>query len=523
MRKANMSQIPGPKTRHDGADQTFAAQVAPGWTRNLSYAVLPDRFYELIEPVEFKKPELLKFNEALASDIGLAIGDWSAGFAEHMFTSGKGVADGKVLAMAYSGHQFGSFNPSLGDGRAALIGEIVDERGKRFDVHLKGSGRTPFSRGGDGKAALGPVIREYIISEAMFSLGVPTTRSLAIASTGEYVYRDKVLPGAVLTRIAASHLRIGTFQYFAARGDVEGVKILADFAIARHYPEIAAAGNPYLALFEKVLEAQAALIAKWMSLGFIHGVMNTDNMTISGETIDYGPCAFMDFYDHYKVYSSIDQQGRYAYGSQPNIAQWNLTRLIETLLPFLDENNDAAIEIAKTALEAYPYRFMAHWSKQMSAKFGLAESLNLPEPDSDRQLILRFLSLLQKHGVDFTQSFRLLSRSVEAGEKSDMLLSMLKDDPDAVQWISDWRACLAKVPRSPKDIEVGMLGVNPVYIARNHLVEEAISVAEQNGDFSYMNKLLEAVSSPFEEIAGMDRYAAPPREGEEVTQTFCGT
>lgn len=494
--------------------------ILPGLTFDTSYGRLPERFFVMMEPVIAKEPKLVFLNEALGTELGLDVDALDKEYAARVFTGAEAPSEGGLLAMTYSGHQFGQFNPQMGDGRAALLGEVIDTKGQRRDIQLKGAGRTAFSKGGDGKAALGPVMREYIISEAMHALGVPTTRSLAVASTGEYVYRDVVLPGAVLTRVAASHLRIGTFQFFAARGDIEGLKTLADYAIERHYPDIKTVANPYLGLLEKVISEQASLIAKWLSIGFIHGVMNTDNMTISGETIDYGPCAFMDHYDHNKVFSSIDRQGRYAFGAQPAIGQWNLSRLAEALLPLMHEDEDQAIEMAKAALDQYGTLFMASWTQEMAPKFGIIPS---KDQETDREIIRQFLSLLQKHSADFTNSFQLLTAALMNEDGLKKLKATFEKDESFDTWFDQWKTWIGS---SADDISAAckiMAHANPMYIPRNHLVEEAIEVATSKGDFSFMKKLLEAIGTPFEKKAGFERYELPPKPEEEVHQTFCGT
>lgn len=492
----------------------------PGLAFDTSYARLPERFFSMMKPVVAKKPQLLFLNDALGQELGLDVGQLDREFAARIFTGAEKPNNNGLLAMTYSGHQFGQFNPQMGDGRAALLGEVIDCNGNRRDIQLKGAGRTAFSKGGDGKAALGPVMREYIISKSMHALGIPTTRSLAVAVTGEHVYRDAVLPGAVLTRVAASHLRIGTFQFFAARGDIEGLEILADYAIDRHYPELKSTENVYLGLLEKVIEAQALLIAKWLSIGFIHGVMNTDNTTISGETIDYGPCAFMDHYDHNKVFSSIDRQGRYAFGAQPAIGQWNLSRFAEALLPLLDECEDKAVELAKAALEKYAGLFMENWTSEMAPKFGITPD---KQPENDRDIIRQFLSLLQKHGADYTGSFQLLNAGLSDDGQLEKLRQVFQNDPAFDMWFDLWKTRIETANGGlPAAVDM-MKRANPVYIPRNHLVEEAIEVATEKGDFSFMEKLLEAVTSPFDSKPGFQRYELPPKPEEEVHQTFCGT
>ena len=475
-----------------------------------SYARLPDRFYTRTPPVAVAGPRMLKFNQALADDLGLDLPTDEQTRAK-IFTGNLNPEGGEPLALAYAGHQFGHFNPQLGDGRAVLIGEIVARDGRRLDMQLKGSGRTPFSRGGDGRTAFGPVLREYLISEAMHALGAPTTRSLAAAATGETVYREAALPGAVLTRIASSHLRIGTFQYFAARGDGEAVRLLVDYAIKRLYPHLAGAANPALALMEAVVEAQAKLIAKWLSVGFIHGVMNTDNTAISGETIDYGPCAFVDAYNHMAVFSSIDAQGRYAYANQPPIGQWNLARFAETLLGVIDDDKDRAVSQATQTLEAFMPAHHAHWTRLMRAKLGL-----LLEEEGDTELARDLFNVMHASKGDFTLTFRTLPAHMEADASS------AEDSPEMSAWLAVWRARHGRERQSPEARRALMESVNPIFTPRNHRVEQALDQATR-GDFTAFDRLLAAVSQPFEARADMIELAQPPRPDERVLQTFCGT
>lgn len=448
------------------------------------------------------EPKLLVLNEALAADLGLDSA-WLRSSDGLKFLTGNAVPDGATpVAQAYAGHQFGNYVPLLGDGRALLLGELDHNRPR--DIHLKGSGRTPFARGGDGLAVVGPMLREYVISEAMHALGIPTTRSLAVVATGAHVQRETALPGAVLARIAASHLRVGSFQLVAqqarASGDLSLLRRLADYAIARHYPQAAQAENPYLALFQEVLEAQASLIAKWMHVGFVHGVMNTDNMTISGETIDYGPCAFMEAYDPATVYSSIDYAGRYAYGNQPLVAQWNLARFAEAILPLLATTEELALSVAVETLEGFMPRYHSYWSNGMLAKFGLTGSVE------SAALIDQALALLKDNQVDYTSFFRQLAR---AG----------RGDPDALppvfaDWLHRWRALEPDADAMDR--------VNPVYIPRNHLVEQALTAATRC-ELAPVLTLLEVIGEPYRERDGLQDYAAPapPEFGEY--RTFCGT
>jgi uncharacterized protein YdiU (UPF0061 family) len=409
--------------------------------------------------------------------------------------------------------------PQLGDGRAILLGEVVGRDGVRRDVQLKGSGPTPFSRRGDGRAALGPVLREYIVSEAMAALGVPTTRSLAAVTTGQAVQRETALPGAVLTRVAASHIRVGTFQYFAARGDAEAVRLLADHATARHYPEAAGAENPHRALLDGVVARQADLVARWMLVGFVHGVMNTDNTAISGETIDYGPCAFLDAYDPAAVFSSIDRSGRYAYGNQPRIAQWNLARLAETLLPLLGEDREAALASAREALAAFAPRFEAAYLGGLRRKIGLSA-----EREGDAELAQDLLVRMAENGADFTLAFRRLCGAAGAGPEGDAGVRALFSEPGAYDaWAGRWRERLATEPDPPSARGAAMRAANPAVIPRNHLVEAALEAAIEREDFGPFEDLLEALSRPYEDRPGLERYAAPPEPEERVLQTFCGT
>jgi len=445
----------------------------------------------------------------LASEMGVEI------------LAGNRVAEGsEPLAQAYAGHQFGHFVPQLGDGRANLLGEVVGRDGLRYDIQLKGSGPTPFSRRGDGRAALGPVLREYLVSEAMTALGVPSTRALAAVTTGQQVVRETVLPGAVLTRVAASHLRVGTFQYFAARGDTEGTRTLADYAIARHYPEAAEAKQPYRALLDGVVGRQARLVAQWMLLGFIHGVMNTDNTSISGETIDYGPCAFMEAYDPRMVYSSIDAQGRYSYSNQPHAMHWNLTRLAEALLPVLVEearNEEAGLASAYEALGGFGPQFEAAHVAGYRRKIGL-----FTEREGDAALANDLLERMAANHADFTLVFRRLSEAVSR-QQGDGGVRELFDDAGAYDsWAVRWRSRMGEEPESGESAAM-MRGVSPAFIPRNHLVEAVIRAAVERQDFQPFEELLNVVSRPYEDRLGLERYATPARPEECVTATFCGT
>lgn len=486
-----------------------------------TFARLPVHFYARLDPTPVAAPRIVKINVELARELGL---DANALTSEHgvAVLAGNRVADGsEPIALAYAGHQFGHFVPRLGDGRANLLGELVSRNGQRYDVQLKGSGRTPFSRGGDGRAALGPVLREYIVSEAMAALGVPTTRALAAVTTGEQVLRDTVLPGAVLTRVAASHLRVGTFQYFAARGDVDGLRVLADYAIVRHYPEAAQAKEPYRALLEGVIARQAQLIAQWMLLGFIHGVMNTDNTSISGETIDYGPCAFMEAYDPAKVYSSIDHGGRYAYGNQPRVALWNLARLAESLLPVLRQESgseEAGLVAANEALSTFEPQFQSAHSAGLRRKLGL-----VVEREGDTALAENLLKCMAANHADFTLTFRRLCDAA-AGPKGDPGVRALFADPTAYDsWAAGWRRRLEEESADGQARSAAMRRVNPLFIPRNHLVEAALDAASLRQDFQPFEDLLAVISRPYDERPELERYSAPAHPEELVLQTFCGT
>ena len=483
-----------------------------------TYARLPERFYARLDPTSVSAPRLVRVNAELAECLGLD--PYGLASPEGMeILAGNRVPEGaEPIALAYAGHQFGQFVPQLGDGRAILLGEVVGRDDARRDIQLKGSGRTPFSRGGDGRAALGPVLREYIVSEAMAALGIPTTRALAAVTTGEAVLREAALPGAVLTRVAASHVRVGTFQYFAARCDTEAVRLLADHVIGRHYPEAAAAEQPYRALLEAVVARQAELVARWLLVGFIHGVMNTDNASVAGETIDYGPCAFMDAYDPATVFSSIDHLGRYAYGNQPRIAQWNLARLAEALLPLLGADKDPALAAAQEALAVFGPRFEAAYLGGLRRKLGLVAAC-----EGDTALVQDLLELMARSGADFTLTFRRLCDAA-AGPEGDAAMRALFADAGAYDaWAARWRQRLMEGPREPAACGAAMRAVNPAFIPRNHLVEAALAAAMERQDLGPFEELLEVVTRPYEDRPGLERYAWPPEPGERVHQTFCGT
>lgn len=479
-----------------------------------TYARLPERFFVKQTPDRVPEPKLVRLNRGLAAQLSLDT-SWLESANGVAMLAGNEVPEGaEPIAQAYAGHQFGGFVPQLGDGRAILLGEVVNTDGARHDLQLKGSGRTPFSRGGDGKSALGPVIREYIVSEAMAALGVPTTRALAAVATGERVMRQEgPLPGAVFTRVAASHIRVGTFQYFLARGDVEALRLLADHAIARHYPDAGGSPSSYLALLESVAAAQADLIAQWMSLGFIHGVMNTDNTAISGETIDYGPCAFMDAFHSQRVFSSIDSGGRYAWGNQPSIGLWNLTRFAETLLPLLSKDSKQATTAATTALTRYSERFGGQYVARFRTKLGLPPEAPV---ELSVELVKECLDLLDTQRVDFTLFFRHLTR-VADGEDSKTLAAMFSDSEAFEKWFVKWRN-----EADPAQRLSDMRTANPIRIPRNHRVEQAIQSA-YGGDFASFHRLVDALAAPCVDQAEYADLETPPRPEEVVHKTFCGT
>jgi serine/tyrosine/threonine adenylyltransferase len=484
-----------------------------------TYARLPERFYARIAPTPVAAPRLLKLNVELAELLRLDPEQLASTEGVEILAGNRVAAGSEPLAQAYAGHQYGHFVPQLGDGRANLLGEVVGRDGVRYDIQLKGSGPTPFSRRGDGRAAVGPVLREYIVGEAMAAMGIPTTRALAAVATGEEVMREVPLPGAVLTRVAASHLRVGTFEYFAAQDDAHGVKTLADYAIARHYPEAAQAEHKYRAFLDGVIARQARLVAQWMMVGFVHGVMNTDNTSISGETIDYGPCAFMEAFHPATVFSSIDRHGRYAWGSQPRIMLWNLTRLAEALMPVLVEeagSPEAALQSATQALEAFAPQFEAAQLAQLRRKLGL-----FTNQDGDMALVQDLLERMTENGADFTLTFR---RLCDAALSEDAEVRALFADAAAFDaWAVKWRARLASESVAPGERAAAMRAVNPIYIPRNHRVEAALNAAVERNDLRPFEELLEAVSQPYEERGGMERFAVPARPEERVSATFCGT
>ena len=483
-----------------------------GWNFDNSYLRLPEVLYSRVRPVPVARPAIVVLNNSLAERLGLEPGAMVADEWAEILAGNRLPPGAEPIAQAYAGHQFGNFT-NLGDGRAILLGEQIAPDGARYDIQLKGSGRTPYSRRGDGRAALGPMLREYIISEAMHALGIPTTRSLAVVTTGETVMREEPLQGAVLVRVASSHIRVGTFEYAAASGDARALRALLDHTLARHYPELADADNRALALLRAVCERQAALVARWMLVGLIHGVMNTDNMALSGETIDYGPCAFMDTYDAATVFSSIDRHGRYAYANQPVIAQWNLARLAETLLPLLDGDREKSVALAEEQVGRFAADFRIHWMPGLRAKLGL-----FTIEDKDLSLATDLLSAMQETGADFTNTFYALTDSAHGNApppemSHDALLA----------WHRRWIARLARQPQARAEVVSLMRSANPVVIPRNHRVEEALAAATKEGDYSVMRSLLAALSKPFEKTKANEDYRGTPEPGRGVYRTYCGT
>jgi serine/tyrosine/threonine adenylyltransferase len=480
-----------------------------GWRLEHSYAELPALFHSPANPARVAAPRLVVFNRPLAVQLGLDADALEGPHGAAIF-AGNALPDGaRPLAQAYAGHQFGHFT-GLGDGRAILLGEQITPAGARVDIQLKGAGQTPFSRRGDGRAALGPMLREYLISEALHALGIPTTRSLAVVMTGEPVYRETVLDGAVLTRVASSHIRVGTLEWAAAHRDTDALHAIADYTRARHYPEIAGAPDPHLALFEAIVERQAGLIARWQLVGFIHGVMNTDNMALSGETIDYGPCAFMDAYDPATVFSSIDHGGRYAYGNQPPIAQWNLARLAEAMMPLLGADTPRAIGRASAALDRFSDRFEQHWLRGMRSKLGL-----VTDEADDKVLADDLLAWMQRRGADFTNTFRALSSASDVED-------LTRADPDFGAWHHRWQARRARQPQSQAEADDLMRRHNPVFIPRNHKVEEALDVATTTLDFSVFERLLDVMQRPYDYSRDRPEFSTAPPSGLPY-RTFCGT
>lgn len=481
-----------------------------GWKLDNSYACLPEFFYSSLNPTPVRSPKLIILNDPLATSLGLNVQELKSEDGVAVLAGNRIPEGASPLAQAYAGHQFGHFN-MLGDGRAVLLGEQINPLGERIDIQLKGSGRTPYSRGGDGRSALGPMLREYIISEAMYALGIPTTRGLAVVSTGESVIRESDLPGAILTRVATSHLRVGTFQYVAKWGTTRELQELADYTLKRHFPDVEADENRYLSLLQEVIKRQAVLIAKWQLVGFIHGVMNTDNMAISGETIDYGPCAFMDAYDPATVFSSIDIQGRYAYGNQPHIAGWNLARFAETLLPLLHVNQEQAVKLAEDAISDFTALYQSNWLAGMRAKLGLFN-----EEVQDESLIEDLLGLMKKYHADYTNTF--LALTFERYEDT-----VLFETPEFTQWHDRWRARRDRQQESEASSKKLMRNSNPALIPRNHRVEAALGAAVEQGDYSVIERLLDVLSSPYAHSPEQADYATLPEPSTRPYRTFCGT
>ena len=491
-------------------------KTKPHFNFDNSFARSLEGFFVPCQAEPAAAPKFLQFNHALAEELGLDPVAFDSEMGLAIFSGNVTPEGSEPLAQAYAGHQFGGFASQLGDGRALLLGEVIDIQKRRRDIQLKGSGRTPFSRGGDGKAALGPVLREYLVGEAMHALGIPTTRALAAVSTGEHVYRETPQPGAILTRVAASHIRVGTFELGAARGDVDKVRKLADYAIARHYPDTANTENPYLAFFEAVADAQAALVARWMNIGFIHGVMNTDTMTISGEPIDYGPCAFMDRYSSGTVFSSIDTQGRYAYGNQPAILSWNLTRLAETLVRFVDPDKDRAIELLTNTIQRIQPFYETYWLAGMRCKIGLST-----EDSLDLELINELLLLMENGRADFTLVFRNLAQTLRGDSAA---VRHLFEEPDAFDiWERRWRDRLDQDGIAAETVAQAMDRANPIYIPRNHKVEEALAAAVYKENMTPFSELLKVLTHPFDKNAGNEDYAVPAPITDRPYRTFCGT
>ncbi|VTR50501.1 Uncharacterized conserved protein [Actinobacillus pleuropneumoniae] len=482
-----------------------------GWSFDNSYAKLPESFFTKQDPTPVRSPELIVLNEPLAASLGLDADALKSAEGAALLAGNEIPEGAEPLAQAYAGHQFGYFT-MLGDGRAILLGEQITPQGDRLDIQLKGSGRTPYSRGGDGRAALGPMLREYIISEAMHALGIPTTRSLAVVATGQPVTRERDLPGAILTRVAASHVRVGTFQYVRGAGTTEDLRALADYTLKRHYPkaDLADGANRYLVLLQEVIQRQAVLIAKWQLVGFIHGVMNTDNMTLSGETIDYGPCAFMDTFDPNTVFSSIDSQGRYAYVNQPYIAAWNLARLAESLLPLLHEEEEQAVKLAEGVIGTFTDLYQAQWLAGMRAKLGIFH-----EEEEDESLIEDLLKMMKNHQADYTNTFR----AITFDKLED---TPLNGTPELASWYERWQARLGSQQESRDQSHQLMRSSNPAVIPRNHRVEEALEAAENEGDYSVMNELLNVLSNPYAHSPEQAEYAIVP-ERSRPYRTFCGT
>ncbi len=494
------------------------------FTFNNTFAQLPDYFYSRTQATQVKDPKLIIFNHELAEQLGVSEDLSDQQKLAQVFAGNLTPTGAEPLATVYAGHQFGGFSPQLGDGRALLLGETVTKQGERFDIQLKGAGPTPYSRNGDGRSALGPVLREYLVSETMYKLGVETTRALAAVTTGEEVARERLVAGGVITRVAKGFVRVGSFEYFSSQGNQEAVKELANYEIDRHFPQAKNADNPYVAFLAAVIDKQAKLIAQWMNLGFIHGVMNTDNMAISGETIDYGPCAFMDEFSYKRVYSSIDRNGRYAYNNQPQIGQWNLTRLAETLLPlFIDEKEDGkvAVAIAESLLKNYQQQYQNYWLNGMRNKLGLEL-----KDDTDADLANELLNCMEDNQADFTLTFFYLSQLPhykENIEAENQLQGIFKQSKQSNAWLKKWKKRLDLEALTDSQRMIKMRQVNPVYIPRNHQIERAIRAAEDNNDFTVFHELQAVLQKPYELQAGKEAYMLPPKAEEVVHQTFCGT
>lgn len=481
-----------------------------GWNFDNSYSSLPDTFFSHTDPTPVSSPKLVILNRQVGENLGLNIDELKGSNGADIFGGNKIPEGAEPLAQAYAGHQFGHFT-MLGDGRAVLLGEQITPKGERFDVQLKGSGRTPYSRGGDGRAALGPMLREYIISEAMHGLGIPTTRSLAVVTTGEAVRREKEEIGAVLTRIASSHIRVGTFEYASQWGSLDELRALADYTLGRHYPDSREDDNKYLSLLKNVIKRQAALIARWQLVGFIHGVMNTDNVTISGETIDYGPCAFMDTYDPKTVFSSIDTRGRYAYGNQPVIGGWNMARFAETLLPLIDKNQDRAVELAQEVVSNFTGLYQESWLNGMRGKLGIFN-----EESEDEALFKELLDIMEKYSADYTNTFSALTFNSLKGMD-------IFETEEFKGWNKRWQERLKRQEQSNEDSKNLMKRSNPSVIPRNHRVEEALKAAAKDGDYSVMDRLLEVLKNPYANLPEHEEYKKLPPPSSCPYRTFCGT
>ena len=486
---------------------------------NNTYIELPDSFYSASTPERVPEPYVVKFNHDLAVQLGFDPDDFSPDYLAQVFSGNNLLEGSQPIAQAYAGHQFGGLSPRLGDGRATLLGEINTQANTLLDMQLKGSGRTAFSRGGDGKATLYSVLREYLLSEAMFTLGIPTTRSLAVIGSGEKIVRDnREVPGAVLTRLASSHIRVGTFQYFAIRKDNEALKRLADYTIERHYPHVKELDNPYLGLLNEVIEKQIHLITQWMRVGFIHGVMNTDNMTVSGETIDYGPCAFLDTYDPDTKFSSIDTHGRYAFANQASIGYWNLARFAETLINLINPDENKSIELLTEAIDTYPDKFQISYLNVMRQKLGLFEN-----GSKDPALINEFLNILHDDKIDYTLAFRYLSNAVSNEFQNDKLLELVNNKDRYEQWKTAWLERLNQQAADPIQRSKEMKAINPIFIPRNWYVEEALNTAADTGDFSLFNELHEVLKRPYTEQENFSKYATTPKPSSTNYKTYCGT